>query len=227
MNLQKLYKNQFSNKKITIMALLLSILLLGMANKTAFAASEELTLVQKQSYYEQYETIIEEAKVKYPEAALSLKPFEDFKTEEWVEAAEFAEIVEDMVNAEFVIDMGNNEFVADQPKLGIMPLSSHGTVIPTKNVTTKINGSDVTIWVTGSFNTTLSGGVQKFDGTINSVVSSSNKGHWTQTGYSPTLKNSNKTWSIEVTGKWEYGGAQQGVKNVTIPFTISSTGVVS
>ena len=215
MNLKKLYKTQFSNKKITIMALLLSILLFGMANKTAFAASEELTLVQKQSYYEQYETIIEEAKVKYPEAALSLKPFEDFKTEEWVEAAEF------------VIDMGNNDFVADQPKLGIMPLSSHGTVIPTKNVTTKINDSDVTIWVTGSFNTTLSGGVQKFDGTINSVVSSSNKGHWTQTGYSPTLKNSNKTWSIEVTGKWEYGGAQQGVKNVTIQFTISSTGVVS
>lgn len=203
---------QVGNARTLIMVILFSILLFGLANKS-FAAGE-LTLGQKELYYSQYGNIIEEAKLKYPEADLSLKPFEEFKTDEWIEAEDFAQIVEDMVNAEF-------ELVINKP--GISPLS---TSIHTKQVSTTINGSSVIIYITGSFNTQISGGVQKFSG-INSLVSSGSKGHWTQTGYSKTPQNNNQTYLIEVTGKWEFNGAQQGTKNVSVKFYCSDTGLIS
>ncbi|KAB8136233.1 hypothetical protein F9U64_10375 [Gracilibacillus oryzae] len=178
----------------------------------------ELTPHHKESYYEQYSSIVEEVNSEYPDANLELLPLDKFKEHEWVSPKEFKEIVKDIANLEFVV--GENK----KSENGFSVLSS--TTIA-KSKTTTITGTQVTISITGSFDTTLnsSQGRQMFSG-INSITSRANKGTWRQTGYTPDLIDGGRTYSIDVGGKFTYNGVSVS-RNINIEFFCSPTGKVS
>lgn len=197
-----------------ITALLATIIVFGVVDKAS--ASNGLTKEQKETYYEEYVNITKEAKEKYPDAGLGIVPFDEFKEDEWVKPEEFKKIVEDMAVSEF-------EPVEDTNKGLIQPLS---TTTASKKVAKKINGLSLTITVKGSFNTQLVNGIQVF-GSINSLTSSSDKGTWKQTGYTPYLIDGLRTYEIDVTGTFIYNGSTTTGNHITTEFHCSSTGVVS
>lgn len=70
-------------------------------NELVLKTPLELTHIQKESYYKQYTTIIEDTNSEFPDADLELVPFEEFKSEEWVKPDEFRLIAIDMATQEW------------------------------------------------------------------------------------------------------------------------------
>lgn len=194
-------------------AILATIIVFGTVDKAS--ASTELTKGQKELYYEEYVHIIKETNLKYPDADIGIVPLEDFTEKEWVKPEEFKKIVEDMAVLKFT--------PVEKTSSLIQPLSSTSA---TKSVATTINNVSLKITVKGSFTTQLSNGIQKF-GSITSLTSSSSKGTWKQTGYTPYLIDDGRTYEIDVTGTFTYNGATKKGNGVTVEFHCSSTGVVS
>lgn len=201
-------------KKISqfITALLATIIILGFVD-TASAAVLELTQEQKESYHQQFATIIEEVNSKYG-SNIELIPLEEFKSEDWLTPDKFQELVTDMATAEFVVSDNNSN--------GIVP---YGTAGASKTVTKNLTKVDVDITITGSFNTGLSNGRQVFI-SYNSITSKSNIGTWTQTGVTPNLIDGQRTYTFYVGGSYVLNGAKDS-GNVYVTFYCSSGGEVS
>lgn len=192
---------------------LLALVVVFTAFDKASASANEVTQDQKESYYEQYVTIIDEVNAKYG-TELEISALEEFKSEEWVKPSEFKQIAIDMANLKFV--------AASNDSSVITPFS---TTSKTKSVSTTIKGVAVKVSITGSFNTQLSNGRQLFGG-INSLTSKADKGTWSQTSYTPNLIDGGRTYAIYVGGKFTYNGISD-TTNVYVEFYCSSTGVVS
>lgn len=195
-------------------ALFAVIIVFGIVQE-ASAASLELTQEQKESYYKQYTAIIEEVNSQY-NGDLELGPLEDFKSEEWVEPKDFKEIATDMVDLDFVVK-------SNPTNDGVLPRAAQTA---SKTVTTTIKNVSVNVTVSGSFNTHLVGDIQRFHTDINYIRSSANKGTWSQTGYTGTLIDASRTYSIDVGGKFTYNNISS-TTNVTVKFHCSASGVVT
>ncbi|WP_102691933.1 hypothetical protein [Rummeliibacillus pycnus] len=198
--------------KIIITTLITTSIIFGMHNTTPVSAdSLSLTQDQKESYYKQYTTIVKEVNLEYPEVELKLDPFENFKAEEWVKPEEFKRIVIDMANLKFVPTPNNNSISAN-------------TI---KKVTTTINGTAVTISINGSFQTILNEAAsrQAF-GNVLSLSTSSDKGIWIQTGFTPFLIDLGRTYSIDLGGTFTYNGVTLS-RGINIEFYCNPNGAIN
>ncbi|MED4402051.1 hypothetical protein [Metabacillus fastidiosus] len=61
----------------------------------------ELTQEQKEDYYKQYQQIVNEINSREPKSTLELVPFEGFKSEDFIEPAEFKKFAIERSNWEF------------------------------------------------------------------------------------------------------------------------------
>lgn len=176
------------------------------------ASAANLTQEQKELYYKEYVSIVEETNSKYG-SDLKLTAFEDWKSTEWVTPEDFKEIATDMANAEWVVE----------PDTGIKPLA---TTVASKSASVKLKNTDVTVTVSASFNTILVSDRQVFSPNLNYVRSSSNPGTWSQISYNPILQDGNRTMILDVSGAWSYNGLND-TTNIRVTFYCSSTGSVS
>lgn len=94
------------------------------------ASASELTQKQKESYYNEYVSIIEETNSKY-DKDLKIAPIQEFTQEDWKSPEEFKKIVTDMASQEWVpVPKGND----------ITPFASS---VGTKRVTKYLSGVSV------------------------------------------------------------------------------------
>lgn len=192
----------------------LIITLFAFGSLKASAASLDLSEQQKQEYYKQYKEIVEEINSGNPNATLELVPFEEYKSEDYVEPSEFEKYATERASVNFV----NISESRIQPRS-----TAYGT--KTKDVSS--NGAKVTITVKGSFETQYESYYQRQMFTrINSITSSASKGSWSQTGYTPSLIDGGRTYSIIVGGKLTINGLISS-HNVTVPFYCDSKGSIS
>ncbi|UPW84451.1 hypothetical protein [Lysinibacillus sp. Ag94] len=176
------------------------------------ASASELTQKQKESYYNEYVSIIEETNSKY-DKDLKIAPIQEFTQEDWKSPEEFKKIVTDMASQEWVpVPKGND----------ITPFASS---VGTKRVTKYLSGVSVEITVTGSFYTVLSGDRQVF-GNIQSITSKADKGTWTQLSYSPKLLDLNRTYSIDIGGNFVYNKVTDST-NIHVEFFCTPTGAIN
>lgn len=176
------------------------------------ASASELTQEQKEAYYAEYVSIIEETNAKYNKD-LKLGPIEGFTGDEWKTPEEFKNIVTDMATQEWVP-------VEEKPGISLFASTSG-----TKSVSKYLSGTQVTITVSGSFNTILSNGRQIFSPTINSLTSYANKGTWTQRSYTSSLIDGGRTYNFDIGGGYVYNDVYDST-NISVSFYCSSTGVV-
>ena len=176
------------------------------------AASLELTQKQKETYYNQYAAIVKETNREYPEADLTLSPIEDLESSYWVTLDEFGEIVTEMAQMEFV-------------PVGEKPSEEWWSTVSKKKLTATVRDAPVTIEMTGSFSTQLVDTRQLFS-KVNDLTSAADDGAWTQLGYTVQRIDGNRTYIIDVGGRYTYKGVSIE-RNVYAEFYCSPTGTVN
>lgn len=192
------------------MALLAALFLLGQGDK-ADATAFELTQGQKESYYKQYTEMVEETNQQYPDADLTLSSLEDFESSYWVPLDEFEEIVMDMAQMEF----------APVVEIPSEPLSA----VSTKKLSATLDDAPVTVEINGAFATQLVE-TRQFFSKVDSVTSAADHGTWTQLGYTVNRIDGNRTYMIEVGGRYTYKGISKE-RHVTAEYYCRATGAVS
>ena len=94
-------------------------------------------------------------------------------------------------------------------------------------LTISVSGKTYTISITGRFTTMLVGSRQVFDGIDSITSSTSGDGTWTQTGYTSSLLDQRRTYSITVSGTFRIASATFANKLASADFYCGTTGVVS
>lgn len=198
-----------------ISALMMTIFAVG-SLKTS-AATVNLSEQQKKEYYKQYEEIVDEINSGEPNATLELVPFEEFNSEDYLEPSEFEKYAAERADVKFTPTL------VSKSGSGITPFI---TVSASKTETVKSNETSAVI-IKGSFNTQYNSSTkrQMFSG-INSITSSSSKGIWRQTGYTPTLIDGGRTYEIIVGGKLTINSLTS-MHNITVEFYCNANGSVS
>jgi len=206
-------------KKILIFCsifLLVSTLLGGLLAFAETNSLGDLSEQQKREYYKQYQEIVEAINSENPRFTLELVPFEDFKSEDYVEPSEFKKYAIGRANAELIHEWKSNS--------DITPLS---TASASKQVTVDSKGTSVGITIKGSFETQYdSQSNRQFFAGINSITSSSDKGTWNQTGYTPRLIDGRQTYEITVGGRLTLNSITTS-HNITVEFYCDANGRVS
>ncbi len=192
----------------------LIITIFAFGNLKATAAILVLSEQQKQEYYKQYKEIVDEINSENPNALLELVPFAEYESEDYVEPSEFKKYATERANVKFVSTSGS----AIQP---------YSTASSTKTKSVNSNGVSATITIRGSFETQYDSFYQRqmFAG-INSITSSSSTGSWSQTGYTPSLIDGGRTYSIIVGGKLTINSLTSS-HNISVEFYCNSNGSIS
>ena len=198
-------------KKFGGMVTVLLAVMIWFGSGDQAAASWELTQKQKETYYNQYAAIVKEANQEYPDADLTLSPLEDFESSYWVTVEEFEEIVTEMAQMEFVPVVENRR--------------EESSTVSTKKLTATVKDTPVTIEMTGSFSTQLVDTRQLFS-KVNDLTSAADDGIWTQLGYTVRRIDGNRTYMIDVGGRYTYKGVSIE-RNVYGEFYCSPTGAVN
>lgn len=88
--------------KIFSIITILFITIFAFGSLKASAASLDLSEQQKLKYYKQYKEIVEEINSGNPNATLELVPFEEYKSEDYVELSEFKKYATERASVNFV-----------------------------------------------------------------------------------------------------------------------------
>lgn len=213
--LKKERENKMNVKNALLSTAFGAVLTVSLINGVSAESKENsLSQNQKNKYYKQYSVIIDTVNKEHPEADLELVAKKDFKKADWVSPTRFKRIAEDRVGLTF------------EPSYNV---AAKASVTKAKSKTINAKGTSVSIKITGSFDTVLreSAGRQFFSD-VNWVKSadSTDKGVWSQTGYTPTLIDGGRTYDITVGGKYTQNGVSS-THNIPVEFYCSATGVVS
>lgn len=181
-------------------------------------ASEVLTQAEKEVLYNQYLEILEQVKstVEWGDTleGATLAPINEFNEADWVTPEVFEQRAISAIQAEFV----------DVPKPEI---SLFSTTSATRNKTITHSNSSVTISISATFTTGLSGGSQVFTGYSNLVTKSTTTGAtFSRTGVTASILDRGRTYSFTIGGTVNFSGVVLS-HTVSTDFNCSSTGVVS
>jgi len=154
-----------------------------------------LTLAQKEQYYKEYSTIVNQLNEEYG-TGFKLDPITTFSADYWLELNDFEDMLKGRIDTSFVV-VDNKEIFSPVkvPKLVKLHMGSHQTII-------RVDGSFDT-----QLNKDIPGGRQLFS-VMHSLSSKieQGEGNWTQTGYDPAIKDQGSAYNITIGGYYSYNG---------------------
>lgn len=181
---------------------------ISFSNATANGLDDET----KADYYAEYIKIAQEVNQTLG-SQISVNPIEEISDDDWMTPEEFRE---------FIIAIETWNVVCDESGPNERSTSSK-----TKTDTISVSGKTYTISITGRFTTMLVGSRQVFDGIDSITSSTSGDGTWTHTGYTSSLLDQRRTYSITVSGTFRIASATFANKLASADFYCGTTGVVS
>lgn len=205
--------------KKRLLYICLTFVMCFMTVTPVLAAPLELDEAAKSNYYAEYLEIVEEINQKM-DTDVSVKPIQEFSADDWMTPAEFRTLVAAVADWKIVCTDSASNHISDNRSLP--------DAIATKSDTITVDGRKYTISVTGKFDTMLLNGRQVFDGIVGiSSESSTQNTKWRQTGYTSSLIDSRRTYSITVSGTFTVAGAVFPNKLVDVDFYCDAYGNVS
>lgn len=185
----------------------------------AFAAPFTLDETTKANYYAEYWEIAKEINQEM-DTDVSVKPIQEFSDDDWITPAEFRTLVAAIADWKIVCTDRSSNHISNNRSLP--------DAIATKSDTISVDGRKYTISVTGKFDTMLLNGRQVFDGIVGiTSESSAQNTKWRQTGYTSSLIDSRRTYSITVSGTFTVAGATFPNKLVDVDFYCDAYGNVT
>lgn len=183
----------------------------------------QLTLEQKEEYYQQYKETVEEANNTKIGIGLGVPPMADFKPEDWVEPKEYEKKIQEHIDS-FLKE--ERETLSSLPSTTTKAVAdSNGRMI--KKITLYISDILFSVEVTGDFETqyneSLKGQVFAEVNNISSHIASSSHGKWEQTYSDASLIDNGRTYSIRMEGIYHLNGLSTE-KAFTIEFDCDSFG---
>ena len=156
-----------------------------------------LTKEQKEEYYQQYVSIIDNINAENPEnSVIELEPITAFLDEYWIEVEDFEKLAKERAEMSSTVLRNSERY-----NPGLVP----------KRVKFHIGSKEVNIIFKGSFNTQLNSNTSMGRQLFSEFYSISSEaenadGSWTQLGYEDYLMHGGVTYVIEVGGKYSQSG---------------------